>query len=1461
MKKITKLFFYIFLGVWFCDTVVAQEYIPLNVRTGFNADVIANGVGPVLQSTTERVDSNLYNLHSLDFKATENAPLPTVGLPIDGLINATNIPGLSFQLQSYDQKNTLRLVQSNTAASLVISNREKASKVYLLATAGDAGLTPVGISAKVLFADGSFFVNSTLTVADWFGGLIRNTAISGIGRVNSISDEIDAAFRNPKLFTVEMEVPEEHWYKEIDQIELSKVTEDTAVLNVFAVSVLKTLDCIMPTFLVVDEIALNRAKLSWRSPFHVPEFGFEYEIRTAGLPGSGAQGLVDSGSLAADTTSKDFTDLSASTQYAIYMRSKCKESLFSDWTTAKKFQTLCQFLPITSNNASLCGLGAATLTATTTSGAIVWYDNANGGEVIHTGDNFNTPVLEESRSYWCSSVLEGSFMGRAAVSEPAPSAAPYTEVGMGVSFDIAEPVLLESVDVYSNTEGTLNVMIVDNTGTEIFSTGDVQIISYDSLRPNVVPLNFDIQAGTGYRMLIKDQSNLELLRQYSVPFPVLDEQGMLTVTSSWYWGNTNSWLYLYFYNVKYIKGCVSPRQEVVVTVNPAPQLTLNKKALFSCGEAESDTLTLVEGRDDFDSYEWFPTTGVSGDAQNGWTFTTTSTQIYTLTAKQTTGQKCTVIHKVLVQPSSEPTVAYSPEADIDAACFNTIIPLEVIASNVENSIQVGNHEPTVFRDNLSAFNNFNASTQLQIQLLFTAKELRDLGLRSGPINALAFYVNSLGSSNSNTDYTVKIAPTNRTKFENRNFIEDNFTTVYFKDVHIHTASGWQEIDFDDAFLWDGMQNLIIELTYQGSNGTSSANTYYTPTTENQLIYFSNNGGIRLSKDRFNIKLKQVDPVHLEWLAIGNSLFVDAAATIPYVPNSHMEKVYYKPQEVGLNKIMAYSTIGGCRVSKAFKINAFVTPQPTLEETQIFCGIKRVTDLEVQGQDIKWYRQAYDGNPLPGGTLLEIGEYYVTQTLDGCESIPKKATVAFLVQPEQPRYTPRVYCSATYLNDLVVEYDTTNELRWYNADGSLITNNSLLRTGVYYLAQSNSVCESERLLVNITINSIPSAPSATPLVLCGRAQASDLSVFALPGAIIKCYLTEADTNELTPSSLLSTQTYYLSQVIGGCESERVAVPITVFAAVPAPQVRNQNFCSTTVRVSDLEVTVLEAATVTWYNAQQGGAALTPNQVLTTGLYYVSQTIDECESERVRFGVNVVDNAVAPEADSQIFCGNPTVSQLQVNLPSGMIAKWYSQEIGGEVLSADDGLENGWYFVSQSIHNCESPRRRVEVSVNEIPQKPTGDALQQFEGSAVINDIVTDQEGVVWFDSLAAAIENRNSLSPEVHLLDNTTYYGIHISEEGCWSEAFAVTVKITLGVHDFDGKQLQYYPNPVTDVLNVTYSDLITRIEVYSINGHFLYGENYAKNEVSIRMDGLPKASYLIRVYTKTGTQIIKVIKN
>jgi subtilisin-like proprotein convertase family protein len=108
-----------------------------------------------------------------------------------------------------------------------------------------------------------------------------------------------------------------------------------------AVEVKPTPTCFTPTLAATTLITSTTATINWTAPSPVPSNGYAYEIRTSGAAGSGATGLITSGSTAAGVVTANITGLTGNTQYYVYVRSYCGGSDYSLWTSSGTFTTLC----------------------------------------------------------------------------------------------------------------------------------------------------------------------------------------------------------------------------------------------------------------------------------------------------------------------------------------------------------------------------------------------------------------------------------------------------------------------------------------------------------------------------------------------------------------------------------------------------------------------------------------------------------------------------------------------------------------------------------------------------------------------------------------------------------------------------------------------------------------------------------------------------------------------------------------------------------------------------------------------------------------------------------------------------------------------------------------------------------------------------------------------------------------
>src|SRR5690606_39814785 len=134
-------------------------------------------------------------------------------------------------------------------------------------------------------------------------------------------------------------------------------------------------------------------------------------------------------------------------------------------------------------------------------------------------------------------------------------------------------------------------------------------------------------------------------------------------------------------------------------------------------------------------------------------------------------------------------------------------------------------------------------------------------------------------------------------------------------------------------------------------------------------------------------------------------------------------------------------------------------------------------------------------------------------------------------------------------------------------------------------------------------------------------------------------------------------------------------------------------------------------------------LTEDTVLATGTYYVTQTINGCESDRLAVEITVNPTPEAPVAEAQEFCEGATVADL---VAEGTESKWYDAEDATTPLTEDTVLVAGTYYATQTIDGCESEKLAVEVTVNPTPETPVAEAQEFCEGATVADLVARSEE---------------------------------------------------------------------------------------------------------------------------------------
>lgn len=363
--------------------------------------------------------------------------------------------------------------------------------------------------------------------------------------------------------------------------------------------------------------------------------------------------------------------------------------------------------------------------------------------------------------------------------------------------------------------------------------------------------------------------------------------------------------------------------------------------------------------------------------------------------------------------------------------------------------------------------------------------------------------------------------------------------------------------------------------------------------------------------------------------------------------------------------------------------------------QTFCSSTTVANLVASGTALQWYATATLGTALLGTTTLATGTYYVTQTENGVESLRTAVavTVSTTPAPTAPTSVAQTFCSGATIANLTASGTT---LQWYT---SLIGNTALptttaLATGTYYVSESLNGCESTRTAVSVTINNTL-APTAATQSFCNGAAVANL---VATGTNLKWYTNFMGGTDLVATLTLASGTYYVSQALNSCESSRTAVTVIV-STTPAPTVAAQTFCNSGT-VASLTVTETLGATIQWYSTSRSTSPLVATTALSTGTYYVSQTINGCESARTAVSV-IVNSTPAPTGLSpQVYSGTATIADLVLN---GISIKWYTAATSGSLLPVTTLLVDGTvYYASQTLVCGESPiRLAITVTSASVP----------------------------------------------------------------------------------------------------------------------------------------------------------------
>lgn len=167
------------------------------------------------------------------------------------------------------------------------------------------------------------------------------------------------------------------------------------------------------------------------------------------------------------------------------------------------------------------------------------------------------------------------------------------------------------------------------------------------------------------------------------------------------------------------------------------------------------------------------------------------------------------------------------------------------------------------------------------------------------------------------------------------------------------------------------------------------------------------------------------------------------------------------------------------------------------------------------------------------------------------------------------------------------------------------------------------------------------------------------------------------------------------------------------------------------------------------------------------------------------------------------------------------------------------------------------KSFNLVLNAIPNAPTGAINQVFVNGETLADVELVGNGIQWYGSSTG-----NDLLPmSTVLTDGTTYYASQTSSSCESPSRLAVTMSlIVLGNQDFVEANLKVYPNPVSNILNLSYNTEISSVTIYNLLGQEVFSKTLNANQAKLDLSSFASGSYIVKVKAFDNIKTFKIVK-
>ena len=554
--------------------------------------------------------------------------------------------------------------------------------------------------------------------------------------------------------------------------------------------------CAPASSVIVDATTVTSSGFSvnWIAPEIAPAEGYEYEVRTSGIAGSGPNGLVTSGAVAQGITTATINELLPNTTYTIFVRSKCSSSDFSSWSSSMPRTTLC----VAENIPYIMPISTAVIPA---------MPNCVTMENVNTDDRF-----------WLTAAATVGITGKVLqysynYAMPADDwfFTPLLNLTAGTSYRIAFKYKVsayqEKLKVALGMAPAADAMtrtLLDLTIPSTTLGASQQFIDFTVPSDGTYSVGFQAHSNANSNILYVGELSVNIGPTCIPPTePFLSTIGKTSATVSW------------------TAATILPMDGYVYEIRTSGAAGSGSEGLVTTGTTEAGiTSVTLENLENETDYRIYIASSCGNQDRSTWTTSLKFKTLCDYTELQAINATiCQGLSAVLEVSSSSDQVDWfetptSTEVIYTGLSYNTP-PLQETTAYYTNStiieadqiVKIGSGDQ-IAQNYQNPF--FSIWSNNHTQHIIPLAELKEQGMTAGPLNSVGLTVTNIGTLPM-LGLTVKIGSTNIPDLAE--FIDNSTFATVFTSPSYMPELGTNVFEFATPYEWDGTSNIVLEFCH------------------------------------------------------------------------------------------------------------------------------------------------------------------------------------------------------------------------------------------------------------------------------------------------------------------------------------------------------------------------------------------------------------------------------------------------------------------------------------------------------------------------------------------------------------------------------------------------------------------------------------------------------------------------